>query len=146
MAYSNRRALQKELSNSNKYYLSKAAFLQSLYFAYQYQEFLDELEMIGDGSRAISYDSQPHGEATGGALEDLAIRRAKVSCKIDAIESACREASSELYKWLIKGVTSDEVGYDYLRYQLNMPCGRRQYYEIRRKFYFILYQKISEKF
>jgi hypothetical protein len=85
MAYSNRRALQKELSNSNKYYLSKAAFLQSLYFAYQYQEFLDELEMIGDGSRAISYDSQPHGEATGGALEDLAIRRTKVSCKIDAI-------------------------------------------------------------
>ena len=57
-----------QLSKGSNYYLSKAAFLESLYFAYQYQEFLDELEVIGDGSKGISYDSQPHGDARAGGL------------------------------------------------------------------------------
>lgn len=141
MAYSNVKNLRRQLSDRNKYYLSKSAFLEALYFAYQYQEYLDELEAIGDGNRAISYDLQPHGEVSGSALEDLAIRRAGISARVDLIESACREADPELYFWLIKGVTSDSVGYDYLHYQLGMPCGRRAYYEKRRRFYYILYRK-----
>lgn len=143
--YSNRHSMGYQLSKGNGYYLSKAAFLESLYFAYQYQEFLDELEVIGDGSKGISYDAQPHGDAKAGGLEDLAIRRARISSKVDLIERVCREVDPELYPWLIKGFTSDEVGYDYLRYQLRMPCGRNQYYEKRRKFYFLLYREKQKK-
>lgn len=146
MAYSNRHSMGYQLSDKSKWYLSKSAFLEALYFAYQYQEFLDELEAIGDGSRAISYDSQPHGTSAKGSLEDLAIKRSRISAKVDIIEAACREADPDLYFWLLKGVTSDSVGYDYLYYQLKMPCGRRAYYEKRRKFYYILYRKMSERF
>ena len=105
----------------------------------------DDLEVIGDGSKGISYDSQPHGDAKAGGLEDLAIRRARISSKVDLIERVCRDVDPELYPWLIKGFTSDEVGYDYLRYRLGMPCGRNQYYEKRRKFYFLLYREKQKK-
>lgn len=144
MAYSNVKNLRRwQISKESKYYLSKEAFLQALYFAYRYQEFKDILEEMGDGSKALSYDGQPRGSLAGSSLEDLAIKRAKISAKIDLIESSCREADPELYFWLIKGVTSDTVGYNYLRCQLHMPCGRNQYYERRRKFYYILSHKLD---
>ncbi len=139
--YSNRHSMGYQLSDKSKYFLSRSAFLEALYFAYQYSEFMDELEALGDGSRGISYDSQPHGSASKGSLEDLAIKRARISARVDIIEQSCRETDPDLYFWLLKGVTSDSVGYDYLRYQLGMPCGRRQYYEKSRQFYYILYCK-----
>lgn len=145
MAYNNRKNL-KQLSPKSEYYLSPPQFLYSLYFAYQYQEFKDKLEEMGDGNRAVNYDAQPHGESKGTALEDLAIKRAKISARIDLIEQVCRETDPGLYFWLLKGVTSKSVGYGYLRYQLGMPCGRNYYYKRRRQFYHDLYNKLEEKF
>lgn len=124
--------------------MSKEAFLQALYFAYRYQEFKDILEEMGDGSKALSYDGQPRGTSAGSSLEDLAIKRAKISAKIDLIESSVYEADPDLFMWLLKGVTSDSVGYNYLHFQLHMPCGRNQYYDRRRKFYYILSKKLDD--
>lgn len=144
MAYSNRRALARGLSPKNKWYLPKYAFREALNYAQQYQDYLDRLEELGNGSRAISYDSQPHGDSKGTALEDLAIRRAKISVRVDKIEQACREADAELYPWLLKAVTNDGIGYDYLYYYLEppIPCSRNTFYERRHKFFYLLYQKI----
>ena len=143
MAYNTRKNLR-TLSTKNKYWLSNAAFYQAYYFALRYQEFKDTLEEMGDGSRGLSYDSQPHGSANKSSLEDLAIRRARISAKVDIIESACRLADAELYPWLIKAVTNNNVGYDYLYYQLEIPCSRGTFYERRRKFYYILSHKLDE--
>ena len=143
MAYNTRKNLR-TLSTKSKYWLSNAAFYQAYYFALRYQEFKDTLEEMGDGSRGLFYDSQPHGSATKSSLEDLAIKRSKVSEKIDLIESACRLADAELYPWLIKAVTNNDVGYDYLYYQLGIPCSRGTFYDRRRKFYYILSHKLDE--
>lgn len=143
MAYNTRKNLR-TLSTKNKYWLSNAAFYQAYYFALRYQEFKDTLEEMGDGSRGLSYDPQPHGSASKSSLEDLAIRRARISAKVDIIESACRLADVELYPWLIKAVTNNDVGYDYLYHQLGIPCSRGTFYERRRKFYYILSHKLDE--
>ena len=143
MAYNTRKNLR-TLSTKNKYWLSNAAFYQAYYFALRYQEFKDTLEEMGDGSRGLSYDPQPHGSASKSSLEDLAIRRARISAKVDIIESACRLADAELYPWLIKAVSNNDVGYDYLYYQLGIPCSRGTFYERRRKFYYILSHKLDE--
>lgn len=143
MAYNSRNNL-KPLRKSNKYWLTNSAFYQAYYFALRYQEFLDTLEEMGDGSRGLSYDSQPHGSASKSSLEDLAIRRSRVSSKVDLIESACRLADADLYPWLLKAVTNNDIGYDYLYYQLGIPCSRGTFYDRRRKFYYILSHKLDE--
>lgn len=143
MTYNNRKNL-KQLSTKNPYWLPHAAFYSAYYFALRYQEFLDELEALGDGARGISYDSQPHGDSTGTALEDLAIKRAKVSSYIDLIESSCLEADREIAPYLLKAVTNIDVGYDYLDH-LGMPCGRGTFYKRRRKFYYILSKKLDNR-
>lgn len=144
MAYNTRKNLR-TLSTKNKYWLSNAAFYQAYYFALRYQEFKDTLEEMGDGSRGLSYDPQPHGgSANKSSLEDLAIKRSRISAKVDIIESACRLADAEMYPWLIKAVTNNDVGYDYLRYQLGIPYSRGTFYDRRRKFYYILSHKLDE--
>ena len=143
MGYNTRKNLR-TLSTKSKYWLSNAAFYQAYYFALRYQEFKDTLEEMGDGSRGLSYDSQPHGSASKSSLEDLAIKRSRISAKVDIIESACRLADAEMYPWLIKAVTNNDVGYDYLRYQLGIPYSRGTFYDRRRKFYYILSHKLDE--
>lgn len=127
------------VSPNNRWWLPENAFREALYFAYQYKELKDELEVIGTGERAINYDPQPKGTATSKPVEDLAIKRSKIADKIARIESACRLTDAELYPWLILGVTDREIGYDYLSTRLNIPCSRNTYYERRRKFYYILW-------
>ena len=143
MAYNSRKNL-KPLSAKNEYQLDNAAFYHAYYFALRYPTFKDMLEEMGDGSRGLSYDSQPHGSANKSSLENLAIKRSRVSSRIDLIESSCRLADAELYPWLIKAVTNKDVGYEYLRYQLGIPCSRGTFYNRRRKFYYILSNKLDE--
>lgn len=147
MAYDSRK--DKQLSTKNPYYLPDAAFRNAFYFALRYHEFVDKLETLGDGARGISYDSQPHGDSKGTALEDLAIKRAKISARIDLIVSSCVEADRELAPWLFKAVTNRNIGYEYLD-QIGVdgkqiPCGSSKYYNRRRKFYYILAQKLDEQ-
>lgn len=49
------------------------------------------------------------------------------------IERLAKEAGGDIAKWLLQGVTSS-VAYECLQ----VPCGRRQYYNRRRQFYELL--------
>ena len=141
--YDGKKAMYRKQSKKSSYWMSEEEKGYVMNFAYRYQEFKDKLEELGDGNRAISYDSQPHAEANGSALEDLAIRRSKISSKVDLIESTCQEVDPDLYFWLLKGVTSRSASYEYLRYQLRIPCGRNYYFERKNRFYYLLLQKLD---
>lgn len=53
------------------------------------------------------------------------------------IEQSAVEANNDIYIYIIRSVTQG-MTYE----QLNVPCGRRQFYEARRKFFEILADKI----
>lgn len=50
------------------------------------------------------------------------------------IENAAKETDEQLYKYIIKNVT-EGVPYEVL----NVPCGRRQFYDKRKLFFYKLY-------
>ena len=61
-------------------------------------------------------------------------RRAKVDVML--METTAKEVSDELSEYILKSV-SKGLAWE----QLNCPCGRRQFYNLRREFY----KKLSER-
>ena len=128
--------------NSKKYSISKHKFLELYHYCMQYNEWKDELKYATDTVKSISVSDMPKGTVTGDATSRLAIKRAELSKKCELIEETAKEADIELWEYIIKAVTNENVTYNYLKQIMNIPCGQTYYYEKRRKFYYLLSSKI----
>jgi hypothetical protein len=135
--------IKTEISKKNPYWISKHRYLQLVHYCLQYSEWKDQLNSFTAIS-AVNMDGMPRGTGTGRSLENTALMMAALSAKIERVESAAREADPVLAPYLIRAVTRTGVGYDYLRQVMRIPCGRRQYYNLRRKFFWILSGKVGD--
>ena len=128
---------------TGKYALDKHEFLHAKYYALRYRKWKDEYEALADPSTGIRYDTDK--VQTSGGYDSTAAngeRRAELAKKIELIEKTVEETDNELAQWLVKGVTEEYATYNYLRNNLNMPCGDQKYYRMKRRFYYLLSQKI----
>lgn len=75
------------------------------------------------------------------ATQQLAIRRAQLAKNCEMVEQTAMDADPEIYQYLIKAVTDENVTYRYLEMVMGIPCGRKMYYDRRRKFYWLLDQR-----
>lgn len=117
------------------YNISKKKYNELKYFCMQYDEKKKELsESYGLG--AIISDGMPHGNTVGNPVEKKAIRNVMLQNDIDMIEQTAIEADPEIYPYLIENVTEGNP-YEYM----SVPSGRRQFYESRRYFFYLLAQK-----
>lgn len=129
--------------NEDKYKISKHKFLQAYHFCLQYHEWLDELgkEIITMGAQSL--DDMPKGKGeTSSATERIAIRRAELKRKCELVEQTAIEADPDLYPWILKAVTNEGASYKWLKSRMQIPCGKKMYYDRRRKFYYLLSKKI----
>lgn len=117
------------------YNISRARYNELKYFCIQYEEKKRELHK-SYGLGAVVNDGMPKGNLPGNPTERAAIRNVMLQRDIELIEQTAMEADSEIYRWLIKNVT-EEISYEWL----NVPIGRRQFYESRRYFFYLLAQK-----
>ena len=67
---------------------------------------------------------------------------AELSKKIATVEETAKEAGGEIAEWILKGVTIENATFNYLKMVTGIPCERDMYYERRRKFYWLISQKI----
>lgn len=116
--------------------ISRRRYRELKYFCMQYHE---KKEAIKNslGTSALNYSNVPGGK--GGFhsnTESQAIKIDKLSDDVRLIEDTINEADSTIYKQLLDNIT-ECVPYEYL----NVPCGRRQFYRARRKFFYLLSQK-----
>lgn len=119
----------------NKYNISNKRYRELYYFCLQYREKKEELRnCYGIGSSSLS--DMPKGGCTSNAVAKQVERAIKLKRDIEIIEQCAIAADAEIYQYILKSVTKD------LRYEfLNVPAGRRQFYESRRKFFYLLNQK-----
>lgn len=75
----------------------------------------------------------PRGSNTSDPVCASAVQRDRLLRDCEMIEQAAIAASGDLYAYILRNVTRDE-GITTLK----PPCGRRQFYEARRKFFFLL--------
>ena len=126
-----------------KYDLTRAERENAYWYAMRYNELKAEYKILLDTSKGISYSDMPHGSLNvSSPVEEAAIRAEEISSKITLIEETAREAAKDLYKYVLFAVTNRGRGYEYLKNQMNIPCGKNTFYEARRKFYYMLAKKI----
>ena len=86
--------------------------------------------------------SQSRGVNSSGKSDPTAtaaMRAERYSRNIELIEKTASEVDPVIGKYIIKNVAGN-IPYEYLGH---VPCGRRQFYELRRKFFFKLDMKKS---
>lgn len=117
------------------YNISKEKYLELKYFCMQYEEKKQEIQQ-SYGLRSVANDGQPHGNSMGNPTENQAIRNAMLRSDIELIEQTAMEADAEIYQYIIRNVAYG-ISYEYL----GVPKARKQFYESRRYFFFLLAQK-----
>lgn len=128
---------------SGKYEMKKEEFLSAKYYAARYGLWLDEYNELKDSVAAIVPDDMPHAvNNISDPTSRLATRRAELRQKMEIVEKAAFEADEYLAKWLLIMAKDPEITYKKMRNSYEIPCGSRQYYERRRKFYWLLAKMI----
>lgn len=120
----------------DQYNIDKFRYRELYYFCKQYRQYKKDLSVIRGGFNASMGDGMPKAQGNhSDPTAQRAQRAEKIQAKIDRIEHACHAAADELgiYAPLLANVTDD------IRYEdMDVPCGRRQFYNARRKFFWIL--------
>lgn len=129
------------MNPNNPYYLPKEEYWTVIHYARQYPAWLKELRTIPDTSKAISYDGE-RVQTSGGydSTAEVAMRRAMLDKKRKLVEDTAQEAGKEIAVYLLRGVTLG-TSFDDLKGQ-GLPCEKDMYYNRRRRFYWLLAQKI----
>ncbi|MCB7321272.1 hypothetical protein [Lacrimispora sp. 210928-DFI.3.58] len=115
--------------------ISRAKYNELKYFCMQYGEKKQKL-LEGYGLNAVVNDGMPKSSLSGNPTAQEAVRRAVIQEDIVLIEKTAQEANKELYEWILKNVT-EGIPYEWM----DVPAGRRQFYESRRYFFYLLAQR-----
>lgn len=127
----------------NKWKLTKHEFYTAYHYALQYREIKDKYKSM-IGLSAINADGMPHGTNTSDPTFKQACELEALSKRIQLIEDTVKETDEKIYCWLLKGVTTENISFNYLQQTMNIPCGKNYYYDKRRKFYYILNNKLNQ--
>ena len=95
-----------------------------------------------DESAGLRNVTQGNGSGgIGDPTASQAMRRKELSDRIDLIERTAVVAEGTIHNYLLLGVTQRHMTFDRLK-ALGMPCERDMYYDRRRKFYWLMAQRL----
>lgn len=127
-----------EISESNKYWISKHRHYELKHFCLQYPEWKKEYLTLGVPSASSAMLEVISSTNTPSDLTArYAIRRVYYAERIDLIEKIAKEADKYLYEYILRAVT-EGLSYTYLKSRLKIPCSRDMYYDRYRRFFWLL--------
>lgn len=126
-----------ELSKKNKYWVEKHRYYELKHFCLQYPIWKQAYAALDSLSRRpddlLNFKTNVKSDPTAKCAES----RIFYSQRISMIEKAAKETDESLAYYIIKGVT-EELTYEHLKVNYNIPCCRNTYYELYRRFFWIL--------
>jgi hypothetical protein len=127
-----------EISENNKYWISKHRHYELKHFCLQYPEWKKEYLTLGVPSASSAMLEVISSTSTPSDLTArYAIRRVYYAERIDLIEKIAKEADKYLYEYILRAVT-EGLSYTYLKSKLKIPCGKDMYYDRYRRFFWLL--------
>lgn len=127
-----------EISENNKYWISKHRHYELKHFCLQYPEWKKEYLTLGVPSASSAMLEVISSNHTPSDLTArYAIRRVYYAERIDLIEKIAKEADKYLYEYILRAVT-EGLSYTYLKSRLKIPCSRDMYYDRYRRFFWLL--------
>lgn len=127
-----------EISENNKYWISKHRHYELKHFCLQYPEWKKEYLTLGVPSASSAMLEVISSNSTPSDLTArYAIRRVYYAERIDLIEKIAKEADNYLYEYILRAVT-EGLSFTYLKSRLKIPCSRDMYYDRYRRFFWLL--------
>lgn len=131
--------IRPELSKNNKYWIPRHRFYELKHFVMQYPEW--ELKIASIDSMVKSH-MDPAGrinDLPGDGVADAVIKRAEFTKKRTMCLSAAKKTDPKLGKYILQGIINGD-SYDIVLANTGIPCSKDTYYELYRKFFWILNQ------
>ena len=130
--------IRPEVSRKNRYWIERHRQYELKHFCLQYPQWKKAyIELEGYfRSNNLNAVSSSYGYITS-PVETIAESRLYFLDRMRMVEHAAEEASPDLWKYLLIGVT-EGLSYEHLKARLEIPCGKDLYYDIYRRFFWIL--------
>ncbi|MBS5364577.1 MAG: hypothetical protein KHY23_07670 [Clostridium sp.] len=128
--------------------LNRFKYRELNYFCYQYNSWKTQIRDI-EGSLGVSgvnYDGMPHAHNNESLVEDVAIRLALLSSKVDLVEKAARLTDAELASALLRYCTTPGMSFQQLCKKENVHCSQATFYRKRSEFFCKLDKLKEENF
>lgn len=130
--------IRPEISEKNKYWISKHRHYELKHFCLQYPIWKKAYAALGGfGLSSSVTDRVGNCNDISDPTAKQAIKRTYYLERIEMIENIAKQADEQLHTYILKAVT-EELPYTYLKAKLEIPCGRDMYYDRYRRFFWLL--------
>ena len=128
--------IRPELSKKNKYWIDRHRYYELKHFCLQYKNWKVYIREI-DGMRSGKIPDGNFCPKLSNPVLFAVELREEYSTKIGMVNHAAFQASPQMQNYILKAVT-EGLTYENLRLVHGMPCCRECWYELYRKFFYIL--------
>lgn len=125
-----------EISEKNRYWISKQRYYELRHFCAQYKEWAKEYADL-DGYPAQSYSTEIRSPQPGDPTERIAERKLYLRERMDMVKNAARDTDATIGRYIFRAVTKG-YSYEHLRAKDGLPCCKNTYYDLYRKFFWLL--------
>lgn len=131
--------IRPEVSENNKYWISRHRYYELKHFCLQYPLWKKAYVALDDlairSSELLEKLSSTNIPVDPTAK--WAIAKVHYAERISMIERVASQTDKDLCPYILRAVT-EELSYTYLKTKLEMPCGKDMYYDRYRKFFWLL--------
>lgn len=130
--------IRPELSKKNLYWIEKHRYYELKHFCLQYpiwRQAYNSLGGLSSGTSDFVFSSNKYNASS--PTERIAIARSFYADRMNMIEKTAKEADHTLSKYIVIGVT-ENMSYDLLRVNYDIPCCKDIYYDRYRCFFWLL--------
>ena len=130
--------IRAELSERNKYWIEKHRYYELKHFCLQYPLWrkelaeLDSLSKRPNNSAAVSRTNK-----ISSPVEKCVEARMFYTYRMELLENVANETDEVMAVYILKAVT-EGISYDHLKVRMNVPCCKDTYYELYRRFFWLL--------
>ncbi len=129
--------IRPELSEKNKYWIEKHRYYELKHFCLQYPIWRKARNALTSLSQRSIETVFTKTNVISDPTEKCAEARIYYTERMKMVETAAYEASPEFSDYILKAVT-EGLSYDSLRVRAGIPCCKEIYYELYRRFFWIL--------
>lgn len=125
-----------EISKNNRYWIEKHRYYELKHYCLQYPIWKKAYAALDGYSKASDFPTGRPGDHSDPTLRCV-IARENFAKRIGMVEDAAKKTDEDLGKYVLLGVT-EGLSYDILLARHGIPCCKDVYYDLYRKFFWIL--------
>lgn len=127
------------ISIQNRYWIEKHRYYELKHFCLQYPIWKKSYETLSYSLKHSNhtYDKSANNPALSDPTSQCAMKRLYYSDRMKMVQKVSEQTDPDLSTYILRGVT-EGWSYDILKARLEIPCCRNTYYELYRKFFWLL--------